>query len=102
MWLGKRQKQAEVFRKKGVLRNFAKITGKHLCQSFVFNKFAGFRIRHGCFPVNFAKFLRTLFLTKYFTWLLLKRDSTEHFSDVLDNLKRSFSTGNIRNSSAAM
>ena len=100
MWLGKRQKQAEVFRKKGVLRNFAKITGKHL--SFVFNKVAGFRTRHGCFPVNFAKFLRTLFLTKYFTWLLLKRDSAEHFSDVLDNLKRSFSTGNIGNSPAAM
>ena len=28
----------EVFRKKGVLRNFAKFTGKHLCQSFFFNK----------------------------------------------------------------
>ena len=23
---------------KGVLRNFAKLTGKHLCQSFFFNK----------------------------------------------------------------
>ena len=100
MWLGKRQKQAEVFRKTVVLRNFAKITGKHL--SFVFNKVTGFRIKHGCFPVNFVKFLRTLFLTKYFTWLLLKRDSSEHFSDVLDNLKRSFSTGNIGNSPVAM
>ena len=26
--------------KKGVLRNFAKFTGKHLCQSLFFNKFA--------------------------------------------------------------
>ena len=26
---------------KGVLRNFAKFTGKHLCQSFFFNKVAG-------------------------------------------------------------
>ena len=25
---------AEVFCKKGILRNFAKFTGKHLCQSF--------------------------------------------------------------------
>ena len=27
--------------KKGVLRNFAKLTGKHLCQSLFFNKVAG-------------------------------------------------------------
>ena len=26
---------------KGVLRNFAKFTGKHLCQSLIFNKVAG-------------------------------------------------------------
>ena len=29
--------------KKGVLRNFAKFTGKHLCQSLLFNKVAGLR-----------------------------------------------------------
>ena len=28
---------------KGVLRNFAKFTGKHLCQSLFFNKVAGLR-----------------------------------------------------------
>ena len=27
--------------KKGVLRNFTKFTGKHLCQSLFFNKVAG-------------------------------------------------------------
>ena len=33
------QKQPpEMFFKKGVLRNFAKLTGKHLCQSLFFNK----------------------------------------------------------------
>ena len=42
-----------------VLRNFAKFTGKHLCQSFFFNKVAG--LSHRCFPVNFVKFLRTSF-----------------------------------------
>ena len=31
----------EVFFKKSVLRNFAKFTRKHLCQSFFFNKTAG-------------------------------------------------------------
>ena len=45
--------------KKGVLKNFSKFTGKHLCQSFFFNKVPGGR--HRCFPVNFAKFLRTPF-----------------------------------------
>ena len=29
------------FFKKGILRNFAKFTGKHLCQSLFFNKVAG-------------------------------------------------------------
>ena len=54
--------------KKGVLRNFAKFTGKHLCQSlFLLKK----RLRHRCFPVNFARFLRTPFLTEHLWWLLL-------------------------------
>ena len=36
------QKQSpEVFCKKGTLRNFAKFTGTHLCQSLFFNKVAG-------------------------------------------------------------
>ena len=33
----------EVFYKKGVLRNFPKFTGKHLCQSLFFDKVAGLR-----------------------------------------------------------
>ena len=56
--------------RKGVLRNFAKPTGKHLCQSPYFNKVTGLTPAtllkktpwHRCFPVNFAKFLRTPFL----------------------------------------
>ena len=31
----------EVFCEKGVLRNFSKFTGKHLCQGLFFNKVAG-------------------------------------------------------------
>ena len=39
------QKQPpEVFYKKGFLKNFAKFIGKHLCQSLVFNKVAGFKL----------------------------------------------------------
>ena len=65
------QKQPpEVIYKKGVLKKFAKFTGKHLCQSLFFNKFTDLRratllkkrLWHRYFPENFAKFLRTLFL----------------------------------------
>ena len=57
----------EVFCKKGVLRKFAKFTGKHPFQSLFCNKVAGLRpvnllktrLWRCCFPVNFAKFLRT-------------------------------------------
>ena len=60
----------EVFCRKGVLSNFAKFTGKYLCQGLLFNKVAGLRpatllkkrLWHKCFPVNFTKFLRTPFL----------------------------------------
>ena len=67
--------------KKSVLRIFAKFTGKHLCQSLFFNKVAGLRpaiflkkrLWHRCFPVNFAKFLRTPFLQNSSGRLLLKQ-----------------------------
>ena len=56
-----RSSRPEVFSKKGVRRNFAKFTGKHLRQSpetrpaTLLKK----RLWRRCFPVNFAKFLRT-------------------------------------------
>ena len=45
-------------RRKGVLRNFAKFTGNCLRPAAFLKK----RPLHRCFPVNFAKFLRTPFL----------------------------------------
>ena len=57
----------------GVLKSFANFTGKHLCwkalESFL-KKLAWWRpatslkkrLQQGCFPVKFAKFLRTPFL----------------------------------------
>ena len=53
----------------GLKENFAKFIGKHLwCQSLFFNKVARLGLNfikketwHRCFPVNFAKFLRTPF-----------------------------------------
>ena len=50
--------------KKGVLRNFTQFTGKHLYQSVASLRPATLlkkRLWHRCFPVNFAKFLRTPF-----------------------------------------
>ena len=62
------------------LRNFEKFRGKHLLQSLFFNKVAGLKSatllkrrlwpkacnvikkRLRCFPMNFAKFLRTPYL----------------------------------------
>ena len=64
---------------RGVLRNFTKFTGKHVCQSLFFNKVAGLgpptllkkKLWHIRVPVNFVKFLRTPFYTEYLWWLLL-------------------------------
>ena len=63
-----------------VLRNFAKLTRKHLSQSLVFNKVAGLRpptllkkrLLQRYFPVNFAKFAKTPFLQNISRRLLLR------------------------------
>ena len=65
--------------KKGVLRNFAKFTGKNLCQSLFFNNVSGLRaaavlkmrLWYRRFPVNFVKFLRAPFLQHTSVLLLL-------------------------------
>ena len=67
-----RGSRQEVFCRKGVLRHFEKFTGKHLCQSLLFNKVAGLRtvtllkkrFWYSCFPVNFSKFLKTTSITE--------------------------------------
>ena len=72
-----RSSRPKVFCKKSVLRNFAKFTRKHLCQSVLFNKGLGLatlikkRLWHRCFLVNFTKFLKKPFLTEHLWWLLL-------------------------------
>ena len=44
----------KVFCKKGVLRNIAKFTGKHLCQSLFFNKIAGNFIKKEALAQEFS------------------------------------------------
>ena len=71
-----RSSRQEVFCQKGVLRNFSKFTGKHLCQILFFNKVAGLRLAtllkkrlwHRCFLVHFAEHL---FFIEHLQWLLL-------------------------------
>ena len=78
----------EVFFQKRCSWNFAKFTGKHLCQSLFFNKVAGLRpatllkkkLWHSCFPVNFGKFLKTPFLENTSGRLLLILTKTQFHS----------------------
>ena len=73
--------------RKGVLKNFSKFTGKQMYQSLYFTKVAGlrpatltkWRLWHRCFPVNFAKFLRTPLLQSTSGRLLL------HFNTLFGN-----------------
>ena len=66
--------------RKGVLRNFTKFTGKDLNQSLFLNKSTGLRpatllkrkLWRRCFSVNFAQFLRRLFLQNTLERLLLE------------------------------
>ena len=74
-----RSSRPKVFCKEGVLRNFAKFIGKHLCQGLFYNKVTGprratllkKRLLHRYFPVEFSKFLRIPFLKKHLQCLLL-------------------------------
>ena len=75
-----RSSRPEVFCKRGVLKNFAKFTGKQLCQSLFFNKVAGGACNFikketlaQVFPVNSAKFLRIPFFSEHLWWLLLNQ-----------------------------
>ena len=62
-----RSSRPDLFCEKGVLRNLAKLTGKHLCRSLFFNKVADLRPAtlfkkrpwRTCFLVDFVKFLKT-------------------------------------------
>ena len=67
-----RSSRPEVFSKKGVLRIFAKFTGKHLCQSLFLNKETLAEV----FSCDFCKIFSyrtplTPFLTEHLWWLLL-------------------------------
>ena len=69
-WFIIRSILSQMFCKIGFLENIAKFTIKHLWRGFFFNKIAVLRfanllikrLRHTCFPVNLARFLRRPFI----------------------------------------
>ena len=66
----------QMFFKIGVLKNFGTFTRKYLCWSLLLIKLQAWRtiikkkLQRRCFPVKFAKFLKTPFLTEHLQWLL--------------------------------
>ena len=70
-----RSSRPEVFCKKGILKNFAKFTGKQLCQSsFRLRHVTLFKKRHWhrCFRENSAKFFKNIFFHRTSTVSLVK------------------------------
>ena len=62
-----RSSHPELFCKKGVLRNFAKFTGKHLCQSLFFDKRVSLlkkRLWHRVFSSEFCEISKNTFFKK--------------------------------------
>ena len=70
-----RSSRPEVFCKKLILRNFAKFTGKHLCQSLFFNKVAGLMRKKGDSGTGvfceFCEISKNIFFIEHLQWLLL-------------------------------
>ena len=62
-----RSSRPEVFCKKDIRRNFAKFTGKHLCQDFFFNKETLRRV----FSCEFCEISKNIIFTEHLRWLLL-------------------------------
>ena len=69
----------DVFFKKGVLKNFAKFTGKHQCQSLFFDKLQGLGLQlyfkkktlDQVFSCECSKISNNTFLIEHRWWLLL-------------------------------
>ena len=64
-----RKSHPEKLCQKNNLKNFEKFTVKHVSESHFYWSYRP--EADWCFPVNFAKFLRTHFFTEYLWWLLL-------------------------------
>ena len=56
---------ATLFYKKGVLTNFAKFTGRYLCQTLGHATLFKKRLRHMPIPVNFANFFKNAYFVEH-------------------------------------
>ena len=92
-----RSSRLEVFCKKGVLRNFAKFTEKHLCQSLFFNKIAGTACNFikketlpQVFSREFCEISKNTFYTEHLRWLLwnFRRTSEEKVTSYTQTIHR--------------
>ena len=92
--LPNRSSRPRVFFEKSVLKNFAELIEKHLCQSLFFNKFAGLRsaillkkrLLYKYF-LSVVKFLSTLFFVEHLRWILLNQVRKETY---LENIYEIF------------
>ena len=87
------QKQPpNVFCKKGVLRNFAKFTGKNLCQNLFFNKNCNFTKKETLprvFSCEFYKISKNTFFTEHLRTTASERETLNGYkrNTVLKSLK---------------
>ena len=75
-----RSSRPEVFCEKGVLRNFAKFTRKHLCQRFFLKKSTASNLIKKetlaqVFSCDFCEISKNTFVTEHLRWLLLIKQS---------------------------
>ena len=80
-----RSSHPEVFCEKGVLRNFTKFTGRHLCESFFFNKVTLARVLscEFCEVSKNTSFQRTPLVTASESTIAFKRKSFGDYDVVL-------------------
>ena len=82
---------SKVFCKKGVFKNFANFTRKHLCQRLFFNKVAGLRpatlLKNRLWhrKWQFAKFSGTPFFIEHLQWVLLENSVVLFFCEAVYN-----------------
>ena len=80
--------------KKGVLKNFAKFSGQHLCQSLFFHKVSGpstFLQKETLakvFSCEFFEIFKNTFFTEHLRWLLLKLVIAQYLRVIVTNIFR--------------
>ena len=92
--------RSQMFFKIGVIKNFAYFSWSLfliMCQGQAFN-FVKKRLQNRCFPVKFAKFLKTPFFTEHLRWLLPLVEMQKKYTILnSEGLKRGTKRLNVKN-----